>query len=733
VTARTDAQARLERIPVTVVEMDLDYCSNTFGVSPCTAGRKDSGTAQAGAARTITLRAGASAVDGFYVPMTVRIVSGTGSGQERRAGDYVGSTKVLTIAASEPDFSPAPNGTSVYDVIDRPNGCYNVFLGDSPCQDTANFVKGTKTIKLGDRGMPIPAGEQIRPYLLKAGPTPTVIDTAKGLAMPSRPSLTFTDEPCRDDLDKYIDDRLAPAGGTFWTRLIARNPNAIGRFARVRKGYVVSPWDWNTFQTELYAIDAIRGPDASWRITLVLSDAIKLLDRNKVPKVTDGKLIVALPATSFSGVAAGGSATTIVLPGSASAVDDFYNGEEVAILQNTGAGQRKVASDYVGATRTLTVPAWAVIPDSTSVIEVAPLKLTLGTGKGAQYTDPATSGKNEYGRIGDEVIRYTAKAGDVLSWTDGTYRAQFGTAREDHKVNDVVVLCRAWIDKPAKEVIEDLINEAGLADTYIDLAGLATEDTNWLSGGRITACIADPEQASTLLAELLRDLLMMSWWHPVEQKVKFKVDMPELLTSVTLIDTNKLMLDKTASARLDAERITQSWIDFSLRFATADEDKRASYQNIRGIIDASAESANGYGDVRPSLPRSRWFTAANENLAASNAARKLARLRDAPSRITFHLDPLHEVGLSQLVDVKTPKLTDAAGNAKTVRCRVVKLTDLGGHFEAEAQTTIFARRYAFICPNGYPNYPSATADQRQRAFISNGATMSDGTSAYLIS
>jgi len=339
---------------------------------------------------------------------------------------------------------------------------------------------------------------------------------------------------------------------------MARNPNAIGRFFRARKGYVVSPWDWNTFQTELYVIDAIKGPDAGWRITVVTSDAIKLLDRNMVPKVTDGKLAVALPATSFAGTAVSATSTTLVLPPSASPVDDFHNGEEVFILQNTGAGQRRAITDYVGATRTATVAAWSVVPDSTSTLEIAPVKLTLSTGKGAQYPDPATSGKNEYVRVGDEVIRYTAKSGDVLSWADGTYRAQFGTAREEHNLNDVVVLCRAWIDKPAKEVIEDIINEAGLADAYIDLTGLATEDTNWLSGGRITACIADPEQASALLASLLRDLLMMSWWHPVEQKVKFKVDMPELLSSVTLIDTNKLMLDKTGVARLDTLRITQS-------------------------------------------------------------------------------------------------------------------------------------------------------------------------------
>lgn len=729
-TARSDAQAKLERIPVTVLELDLDQCQNVYGVSPCTAGRVDTGTAQAGSSSSITLRAGASAVTDFYKNMTARTTGGTGPNQEGKITAYNGTTKVATISGT---FSPAPDGTTTYDVIDRPNGCYNVFLGESPCQDTANYVRGTRTVKFGDRGMPIPAGETIRPYLVSASNLATVIDRAKGLAMRSQTSYTLVDEPAADNLDKYVADRLTPAAGTWWTRLIARNPNAVGRFARARRGYVVTPWDWNTFQTELYVIEAIKGPDAAWRITVVVNDAVRLLDRNVIPKVTDGKLVADLPGVSYAGAVVSATATTITLPPNASALDDFYNGQEIFPYENTGAGQRKTITDYVAATRTATVSAWAVIPDSTTLCEIGPLDLTLTAGKGAQYTDPATSGKQEFVRIEHEWIRYTAKSGDILSWPDGTYRAQRGTERANHKANDVVTLCRAWIDQPAKTVIEEIINEGGLADTYIDLTGLATEDTNWLSGGRITAGIGDPEQASDLLASLLRDLLMVSWWHAVDQKVKFKVDMPELITSATLIDTVKLMLGKTGASRLDADRITQSWIDFNLRSATADEDKRSSYASIRGIIDAAAEGPNGYGDVRPSLPRSRWLTAANENLAASNAARKLARLRDAPWRVPFHVDPQHEVAVGQLIDIRTPRLTDAAGNPKTVRCRVVKLSDMGGHFEGEAETTIFARRYAFICPNGYPNYPGATADQRQRAFISNGATMSDGSPAYLIS
>jgi len=71
------------------------------------------GTAQAGAAGTITLAAGASAVDDFYNGMRLTLTGGTGSGQSAQILDYVGSTKVATIG---PAWSVTPNGTSTYSI-----------------------------------------------------------------------------------------------------------------------------------------------------------------------------------------------------------------------------------------------------------------------------------------------------------------------------------------------------------------------------------------------------------------------------------------------------------------------------------------------------------------------------------------------------------------------------------------------------------------------------------------
>lgn len=77
------------------------------------------GTAQAGAASTITLHAGASAVDNFYRGMVIETTGGTGSGQRRVILSYVGSTKIATVT---PAWSVTPNATTTFAV--RANALY---------------------------------------------------------------------------------------------------------------------------------------------------------------------------------------------------------------------------------------------------------------------------------------------------------------------------------------------------------------------------------------------------------------------------------------------------------------------------------------------------------------------------------------------------------------------------------------------------------------------------------
>ena len=74
----------------------------------------DTGTAQAGGADTITLKAATSFTsDDQPNGMFIEITAGTGSGQTRHVEDYVASTKVLTVY---PDWDTAPDATSQYEI-----------------------------------------------------------------------------------------------------------------------------------------------------------------------------------------------------------------------------------------------------------------------------------------------------------------------------------------------------------------------------------------------------------------------------------------------------------------------------------------------------------------------------------------------------------------------------------------------------------------------------------------
>lgn len=73
------------------------------------------GTAQAGAASSITLAAGASATDNYYRDSLIAIIGGTGANQSARLiTAYVGSTKVATV---EPAWATNPDNTSTYVII----------------------------------------------------------------------------------------------------------------------------------------------------------------------------------------------------------------------------------------------------------------------------------------------------------------------------------------------------------------------------------------------------------------------------------------------------------------------------------------------------------------------------------------------------------------------------------------------------------------------------------------
>lgn len=115
--------------------------------------------------------------------------------------------------------------------------------------------------------------------------------------------------------------------------------------------------------TELCSVSAV--------ISGVQLDQVFLfVDGAKYRKYDGTNVYEIIQPDTLVGLAASGGATTVVLPSTASAVDDTYNNWIVYIKAGTGMGQSKTITDYVGATKTATVSAWTTQPDNTSQLYI---------------------------------------------------------------------------------------------------------------------------------------------------------------------------------------------------------------------------------------------------------------------------------------------------------------------------------------------------------------------------
>ena len=109
---------------VPLYSFELDIHSPQFTITPsgvsgnititASSVTTDTGSAQAGSASTITLKAASNfTADDQPNGMFVKITAGTGAGQSRHIEDYVASTKVVTVY---PDWDTAPDATSNYEI-----------------------------------------------------------------------------------------------------------------------------------------------------------------------------------------------------------------------------------------------------------------------------------------------------------------------------------------------------------------------------------------------------------------------------------------------------------------------------------------------------------------------------------------------------------------------------------------------------------------------------------------
>ena len=125
------------------------------------------------------------------------------------------------------------------------------------------------------------------------------------------------------------------------------------------------------------------------------------------------------------------AATTIVLASGASSTNDVYNGSTVYISGATaGAGQQAIISDYVGSSRTATVPTWGTTPTGTITYQVRPT-ITITHSEGTLYA-PTTAAVARVKTMTGDTITQVSMSNVGAGYRSATVAVTGGGASPTH-------------------------------------------------------------------------------------------------------------------------------------------------------------------------------------------------------------------------------------------------------------------------------------------------------------
>ena len=416
-----------------LVATEMDTKSSTVIVKTSTAGAKTTpitlhpvrlpvirtGTAQAGAATTITLDAGASAVDDFYNGCWVNITNDSPAnvlGQARQITDYVGSTKVATVSDA---WGTNPSVASTFEILLAPGTSDLKMWAGTQVDDPA-------TVGLPDVRIQSIAAAAIGAAAFAAG----AIDAAAiGTGAIDADSIAADAITAAKIANAAIDAATFAAG--------AIDAASIATAAITAAKFGAGAIDAAAIGTGAIDADAIAD-NAIDRATFAVDTGLQTIRSN---------------------TAAAGAAGSITLDAAANATDDFFNDCWVFLTGGTGAGQARLISDYVGATKVASViPNWVTNPDATTTFAILP-----------------------QGRV------------DVGQWVDGTPNALIA-GRMDSNVQAMAAAIIAAttfaagaIDAAA--IANGAIDALTFAAGAIDAAAIATGaiDADAIAAGAITA------------------------------------------------------------------------------------------------------------------------------------------------------------------------------------------------------------------------------------------------------
>lgn len=459
------------------------------------------------------------------------------------------------------------------------------------------------------------------PALISVSSAPTEIVPTKGISLRSNVMIKLRDFASTDTgADDYAASRdyITTDQGTYFEKLLARNPHYVGRTVEVFDGYVA--YDGSVQAQDgkkKYIIDSMFLDNDV--LTIKCKDPMTLADelKAKVPVPSNFSLGETLNTSTHNHI--------------------NLKFDDVALVGSVAADKAKVVAEF-GA-------------------------------------DNATG----FVRINDEILAYRVDVSGSEAALDITGRNEWGTKgnTEAYDAGDTVQKCLAFgqydgggtgvtINDVAFEL---LVTQAGVPaeacnNTTGGVYSWVDEKNNWLSTFRIDTILSEPKEVNKQLSQLGGMVGVNFFYDDLSSQIVMRAETPEIdPTGIVRVTDDHIIEDSYKLIQADKDRISRVYYYYNERNSVEDRDKPKSFKNLYVNIDSDSETAFEYN--KESNKVIYGWGVKNTATATSVSQRLLNRFKKTPITCTFKLDASYDqLSTGDHFYLSTRHITDIYGAPK---------------------------------------------------------------------
>lgn len=273
---------------------------------------------------------------------------------------------------------------------------------------------------------------------------------------------------------------------------------------------------------------------------------------------------------------------------------------------------------------------------------------------------------------------------DILAIT----RAQLNSEAAAHSSGDRVQLCLRYVSEDPADIIADLLETYAAVDPdYIPIATWQTETTAYFNR-LFTATIANPTSVNTLISEIVEQAALALWWDDVNQQIGLQV-LRGVPTAADRFTQDNVMADSLQIAEQPDKRISRVISYFGQINPLTSLTDTANFRSVAETIDEDAEE--DYGSIARKEIFSRWIAAGGRTVAERLNDILLARYRDPPRHFIFSVlresvdDPILAGGYR----MEAWPIQDATGADDNAPFQITRLKPKSDIFEIEGDEVLF--------------------------------------------